>query len=369
MRPSSSLTPSACPANTALSSSTYTHDFTTGADTTNWNTTAGTVSYTSSGAEFTVSKSGDAPTIQSKWYIFFGRVSFHIRAAPGTGIVTSAILQSDDLDEIDWEWIGGSSGKTQSNYFGKVHLPPFVSICVANTEKGNTTSYDRAVWTDTADTQTESHNYTITWTSSATTWYVDGSAIRTLAYADAVSGKNYPQTPMNIRIGIWAGGDSGNSEGTIEWAGGETDYDDGPFTMVLEKVEVVNSHPGASYIYGDTTGDWESIEVEDRDETSVSASAAATKTASATRTSEETGTATSTLTGMWWTASAEAIKASAQASDADLVRGVGLWIMGAWFVMVHMYYAEPSEGVKIWICHCKGPIPNVRLRGLSIVHT
>jgi beta-glucanase (GH16 family) len=190
------------------------------------------------------------------------------------------------------------------------------------------------VWTDTADTQTESHNYTITWTSSATTWYVDGTAIRTLAYADAVSGKNYPQTPMNIRIGIWAGGDSGNSVGTIEWAGGETNYDDGPFTMVLEKVEVVNSHPGGSYVYGDMTGDWESIEVEDRDETSVSASAAATKTASATRTSEETGTATSTLTGMSWTASAEAIKASAQASDADLVRGVGLWIMGAWFVMV-----------------------------------
>ena len=42
-----------------------------------------------------------------------------MRAAPGTGIVSSAILQSDDLDEIDWEWIGGSSTKAQSNYFGK----------------------------------------------------------------------------------------------------------------------------------------------------------------------------------------------------------------------------------------------------------
>jgi len=46
-------------------------------------------------------------------------VSFYMRAAPGTGIVSSAILQSDDLDEIDWEWIGGSSTKAQSNYFGK----------------------------------------------------------------------------------------------------------------------------------------------------------------------------------------------------------------------------------------------------------
>ncbi|KAF2025930.1 cell wall glucanase/allergen F16-like protein [Setomelanomma holmii] len=299
-------TEKSCPADTALSSSTYTHDFTTGgADSTNWNVTAGSVTYGSSGAKFIINKSGDAPTIQSKWYIFFGRVSFHIRAASGTGIVSSAIVESDDLDEVDWEWIGGSSTKVQSNYFGK----------------GNTTSYDRAVWYDMTNTQSTSHNYTITWTSSATTWYVDGTAIRTLNYADAVSGKNYPQTPMNIRIGIWAGGDSGNSEGTIEWAGGETDYDNGPFTMYLEKVEVVNDNPGGSYVYGDQTGDYDSIKVEDGESTSTSAGASAAKTTSATGTSKEPGSATSTLSGMWWTASAEAVKASAQASDADLVRG------------------------------------------------
>ncbi|RYF42162.1 MAG: glycosyl hydrolase family protein, partial [Cytophagaceae bacterium] len=57
-------------------------------------------------------------------YIFFGRVSFHIRAAPGTGIVSSAILQSDDLDEVDWEWIGGSSAKTQSNCAQALLLKP-----------------------------------------------------------------------------------------------------------------------------------------------------------------------------------------------------------------------------------------------------
>ncbi|KAH7077513.1 concanavalin A-like lectin/glucanase domain-containing protein [Paraphoma chrysanthemicola] len=309
-----------CPADTALSSSSYSHDFTTGADSSNWNVTAGTVSYTSSGAEFTINKSGDAPTIQSKWYIFFGRVSFHIRAASGTGIVSSAILESDDLDEVDWEWIGGSSGKTQSNYFGK----------------GNTTSYDRAVWTDTADTQSTSHNYTITWTSSAITWYVDSAAIRTLNYADALSGKNFPQTPMNVRIGIWAGGDSSNSEGTIEWAGGETNYDDGPFTMVLEKVEVVNENPGGSYVYGDMTGDFGSIKVEEADEsgTSASTSTAATKTTSVAGESTASGSATSTLTGMWWTASAEAIKASAQSNDANVVREVGIWVLGTVTMLV-----------------------------------
>ncbi|KAH7088050.1 concanavalin A-like lectin/glucanase domain-containing protein [Paraphoma chrysanthemicola] len=314
-----------CPPDTALSSSTYSHDFTTGDDSSNWNVTAGTVSYTSSGAEFTINKAGDAPTIRSKWYIFFGRVSFHIRAAPGTGIVSSAILESDDLDEVDWEWIGGSSGKTQSNYFGK----------------GNTTSYDRAVWIDTADTQSTSHNYTITWTSSAITWYVDNAAIRTLNYADALGGKNYPQTPMNVRIGIWAGGDSSNSEGTIEWAGGETNYDNGPFTMILEKVEVVNENPGGSYVYGDRTGDFGSIKVEAANESSTSASTSTetTKATSVAGESKTTGSATSTLTGMWWTASAEAIKASAQSSDTTVVKEVGLWGLGAVTMLVAWIHA------------------------------
>jgi hypothetical protein len=93
------------------------------------------VKYTSSGAEFTINKSGDHPTIQSKWYIFFGRVSFFLKAAPGTGIVSSAILESDDLDEVDWEWLGGSDyvSKVQTNYFGKLFLfvqnPGFASYC------------------------------------------------------------------------------------------------------------------------------------------------------------------------------------------------------------------------------------------------
>ncbi|KAF1932561.1 glycoside hydrolase family 16 protein [Didymella exigua CBS 183.55] len=311
-----------CPDDTGLASSTYTHDFTTsGADSDAWNTTAGNVTSTSSGLEFTITKSGDAPTIQSKWYIFFGRVSFFLRAAPGTGIVSSAILESDDLDELDWEWLGGSDyvSKVQTNYFGK----------------GNTTSYDRAAWAAASDTQTTTHNYTIVWTSASTTWYVDEVAIRTLNYADAVSGKNYPQTPMNIRIGIWAGGDSANDEGTIEWAGGATDYANGPFTMYLEKVEVVNDNPGASYAYGDLTGDYSSIKVNDADATNSSSSSLLSSSSGSTGSGSESESSTATVassasatkTGMWWTASASAAVAQAATSPA-LRLGVGTWQYG-----------------------------------------
>ena len=238
--------PPACPDDPALTTSTYTHDFAAnGADDAAWKTTAGNVSYTSQGAEFTISKQGDAPTIQSNWYIFFGRVSFFLKASPGKGIVSSAILESDDLDEVDWEWLGGDTARVQTNYFGK----------------GNTTTFDRGGFSPVGTPQATSHNYTIAWTAASTTWLIDNVPVRTLNFADAVGGKNYPQTPMNIRVGIWAGGDPKNDPGTIEWAGGETDYAAGPYTMVLERVEVVNERPGASYTYGDLSGSFESIKV------------------------------------------------------------------------------------------------------------
>jgi hypothetical protein len=284
------------------------------------------VTYTSSGAEFTITKSGDAPTIQSKWYIFFGRVSFFLKAAPGTGIVSSAILESDDLDELDWEWLGGTDyvNKVQSNYFGK----------------GNTTSYDRAAWAAASSTQSTTHNYTISWTSSATIWYIDEVAVRTLNYADAVSGTNYPQTPMNIRIGIWAGGDSGNDEGTIEWAGGETSYNDGPFTMYLEKIEVVNDNPGSSYSYGDMTGDYTSIKVNDVDDLSSSSSSSSSSDGSSTGSSSKgtattAGTSTATQTGMWWTASASAVQVQAATSPA-IKLSFDIWQYVAFNVLILM---------------------------------
>jgi hypothetical protein len=64
---------------------------------------------------------------------------------------------------------------------------------------------------------------------------------------------------MVVKLGIWAGGDSSNSEGTIEWAGGETDYDDVPFTMYVKSVNIINYNPAASYNYTDKTGSYTSI--------------------------------------------------------------------------------------------------------------
>lgn len=135
-----------------------------------------------------------------------------------------------------------------------------------------------------------------------------------MADETTAGGNSYPQTPMDVRVGIWAGGDSGNSKGTIEWAGGETDYSQGPFVMVLEKVEVVNDNPGSSYTYGDTSGDADSIEVGESGTTSSVSVSSVTKTSTASGSADvSTGTATATTTGsMWRTPSAEAIVSKSQ---------------------------------------------------------
>ncbi|KUJ06642.1 uncharacterized protein LY89DRAFT_726321 [Mollisia scopiformis] len=212
--------------------------------TNSFNITAGSLVYGTNGTEFTINKKGDSPTIQSQFYIFFGSVSVVMKAASGQGIISSIVLESDDLDEVDWEFLGGNGTHAETNYFGK----------------GNTTSFDRAIYYPTGtDNRDNFHNYTVHWTSDQLQWYIDSQLVRVLPYASANGGYNYPQTPMTVRMGIWAGGDSGNSNGTIEWAGGLTDYSQGPYTMTVQSALISDFSTGSAYQWTDKTGDWQSI--------------------------------------------------------------------------------------------------------------
>ncbi|RAH46526.1 glycoside hydrolase family 16 protein, partial [Aspergillus brunneoviolaceus CBS 621.78] len=258
-----------CPADTALSSSTFSSDFTQGESSfAGWTATANNVTFDENGAAFTINQRGQAPTIQTNFYFFFGRAEVVMKAASGTGIVSSIVLESDDLDEVDWEALGGDTTQIETNYFGK----------------GDTTTYDRATWVGISSPQENWHTYTVDWTETALNWYVDGNLVRTLAYNDASSGTRFPQTPMNLRIGIWAGGDSDNAPGTIEWAGGETDYSQAPFTMYVKSVSITNNNPGCSYTYGDKTGSYSSIVV-NKDGCDVTGGASSSAPASSSTTS------------------------------------------------------------------------------------
>lgn len=103
------------------------------------------------------------------------------------------------------------------------------------------------------------HTYALNWTKESTTWLIDGAPVRVVKFADAVNGQNYPQTPMNIRLGNWIAGTPGNSPGTVKWAGGIADMTQAPFNMYVESVKVINYNPAESYQYTDLSGSWQSI--------------------------------------------------------------------------------------------------------------
>ena len=129
----------------------------------------------------------------------FGRVEIVLKAAPGTGIVSTVVLQSDDLDEIDFEWLGADSAQVQSNYFGKGHHE----------------THDRGAFHANPGSQGDFHKYTIDWTADQIVWQIDGVTVRALTPSSATQGQ-YPQTPMQLKLGIWAAGDTAlNEPGTV----------------------------------------------------------------------------------------------------------------------------------------------------------
>ncbi|RMX77343.1 hypothetical protein D0869_09968, partial [Hortaea werneckii] len=101
------------------------------------------------------------------------------------------------------------------------------------------------------------HKYTIDWTSDEIVWQIDGTTVRALKAEDSLG--PYPQTPMQVKFGIWAGGDPSNPQGTIDWAGGVTDYTAGPYTMLVDSISVTDYSTGSEYTWGDQSGTWSSI--------------------------------------------------------------------------------------------------------------
>lgn len=91
-----------CATDVGLTDSPFSTDFIKG-KATNWTAAIGTnLVYGTNGAEFIIKTKTDAPTLTTDFYIFFGYVEVKMRAANGTGIISSVVLASDDLDEIDW---------------------------------------------------------------------------------------------------------------------------------------------------------------------------------------------------------------------------------------------------------------------------
>ncbi|QLL33570.1 hypothetical protein HG536_0E04810 [Torulaspora globosa] len=232
-----------CSPDKALATS-FAEDFSSESDWFEKDNDSGEINYGSDGLQMTLAKRYDNPGLKSKFYLMYGKVEAVLKAGPGTGIVSSFFLQSDDLDEIDLEWVGSDDTQFQSNYFSK----------------GNVATYDRGAFHGVSQPQAEFHNYTIDWAMDKTVWYLDGQPVRTL---ENTTSEGYPQSPMFLKMGIWAGGDPSNEPGTIEWAGGLVDYSKAPFSMYIKKIVVTDYSSGSEYSYGDQSGSWESIKAKD----------------------------------------------------------------------------------------------------------
>ncbi|KAL5611395.1 uncharacterized protein BROUX77_001551 [Berkeleyomyces rouxiae] len=235
-----------CPNNPALGT-THEWNFTSQPDSSMWKQKVNGVTYDPElGAKFTVSKQGDSPTLMSNFYFFWGRTEMMMRCANGTGIISSMMWLSDDLDEVDFEFMGTQPERSATNYFGK------------GIEDFSNGGYHNGTFNN----QAGFHNYTVDWTENYLRWYIDGELIRTLTPNEANNTYNFPQTPMKFNIGIWAGGDPRLPQGTRDWAGGTTDYNAGPYSMYVKSVKITDySNNSKEYQWSDRSGMANSIKV------------------------------------------------------------------------------------------------------------
>lgn len=228
-----------------------------------------------------------------------------VRAAKGAGIVTSLVLQSDDLDEIDWEWIGSDAQKSlvQTNYFSK----------------GNATTYDRGANFNVDDTIDTFHTYSLDWTKDRLIWSIDGTAVRTLENTGQTGAYAYPQTPMQIKLGTWCGGCS-TDVGTQEWAGGKPDWAQAPFDGYYQSVVVQDYSNGvanaASYSWTDASGDYESIKISTGDSNNAGSGGSSSASSSASTVSG-TQSASTTLSTATATSSGITLATGAAASNGS----------------------------------------------------
>lgn len=162
----------------------------------------------------TMAKGTVGTLLASTHYVWYGKICAKMTTAQGKGVVTAFILMSDVKDEIDFEWIGVDTAHVQSNFY---------SQGVTNYNNG------KNLTTPGGSTVENMHEYCLDWKQDSLTWSIDGKDQRTLdrkSTWNATSGRfDYPQTPSRIMLSLWPAGLPTNEKGTIDWAGGEIDWD------------------------------------------------------------------------------------------------------------------------------------------------
>ncbi|KAF2002025.1 glycoside hydrolase family 16 protein [Amniculicola lignicola CBS 123094] len=152
--------------------------------------------------------------LSSTFYVWYGKICAKMTTSQGKGVVTAFIMMSDVQDEIDFEFVGINIAQGQSNYYsqGVTVYTNVENLTVPN--GGNTVE--------------KVHEYCIDWQQDDLTWSIDGDDLRTVKRSDTWNATSkrfdYPQTPSRIMLSLWPAGLPSNEKGTVDWAGGEIDW-------------------------------------------------------------------------------------------------------------------------------------------------
>ncbi|CAG98547.1 chitin transglycosylase UTR2 [Kluyveromyces lactis] len=181
-------------------------------------------------------KNSGGTVLSSTHYMWYGNIKTRMKASHGAGVVSAMILFSSVQDEIDYEWVGADLEKVQTNWYWQGALN------YTNSKNLTATNNDE-----------DYHIYEIDWKEDVITWSVDGEVGRTLfkneTYNSTSKQYEYPQTPSRVQLSLWPGGNATNEQGTINWAGGEIDWDSddikdyGYYYAVLESVNITCYDP------------------------------------------------------------------------------------------------------------------------------
>ncbi|EUC39984.1 glycoside hydrolase family 16 protein [Bipolaris oryzae ATCC 44560] len=184
----------------------------------NWQSQGDPTPYTDPGTGkkstlLTMAQGSSGTLLASTHYVWYGKICSKVSSAQGKGVVTAFILMSDVKDEIDFEWVGADINNVQSNYYSQ-------GVTVYTNGKNLTVPNGNAV--------EKEHKYCIDWTEDTLTWSVDDQELRKLERSDtwnSTAGRfDYPQTPARVMLSLWPAGLPTNAKGTVEWAGGEIDW-------------------------------------------------------------------------------------------------------------------------------------------------
>ncbi|KAK7522894.1 concanavalin A-like lectin/glucanase domain-containing protein [Phyllosticta citriasiana] len=183
---------------------------------------------TPDGAEFTLARRGDRPTMELDSYIWYGRVDVEMKAIKGKGAISAITLLSDTGDEINWQMYGDELAFPKINYAGQG---------VAGTRR-DVSAPSISTW----DNEPIFHKYSIEWSEDRIAWSLDDVEVRGMTAKDTAGGPAYPHTPSRVRIGAMA---SGNVNVTAL---------DEPWKMYVRKVMVKNDYHSKYYEFVDRSG-------------------------------------------------------------------------------------------------------------------